>query len=81
MPYILYCGDILKDKHAGLGDYTPREVIKVLRRYSKGRLVRDEDVTLLEILSSMNLIRFGRGRKENARTAITTDTGCLFAGW
>ena len=63
-----------------LGDYTPKQVIKVLNHYAKGRAVKKEDSKLLEILSSMNLVRFGRDHNGGQRVAMTTDMGCSFAG-
>ncbi|MCL2607430.1 MAG: hypothetical protein FWD92_02580 [Methanomassiliicoccaceae archaeon] len=62
-------------KYGGLGDYTPKQVMKVLKKYTDGRFVEKEDEELMKILSSMNLVRFGMDHDRNERTAVTTDMG------
>jgi len=62
-------------KYEGLGNYTPKQVMKVLKKYAKGRFVEKEDEELMKILSTMNLIRFGMDHDKNERTAVTTDMG------
>lgn len=66
--------------YKGLDDFTPRQIVKVLKRYSKGGVVKDDDFELVRTLASMNLIRFGMDHNNKKRTAMTTDMGCSFIG-